>query len=404
VPNFISSGYFTEQVIPRELGLAGPVTRLGDQEIVLCDPVGLHPSMTEALLQRAREVVAASPEKIAEPARSACLFICGHGTSFNDNSTKIIHEQAAAIRALGLFADCQAVLMEQSPFVADWRTLTACPDVIVVPFFIADGLHSFEDIPVLLGLTPNIREKSFTNPHREERRRLWYATAIGTEKFIADVILAQVAQAACALPAAGAKNKTASLEIELVQLLKQRSAPWRFGQVLIQPGFELRHIEDAAFDASALRLLESPDDLRELARLDDAGNFRPLRAAPNLRRGWLYRAPECAALRLALDYLYPADLANAVLAAEKRLPVTTWRETAERQTGRFRMVRELDDEALASLIADNCASHCLKRRLWSAGKPAEPATLDDLPLLCPEACNFLVGKAREKLKGVSGEE
>ncbi len=158
VPNFISSGYFTEQVIPRELGLAGPVTRLGDQEIVLCDPVGLHPSMTEALLQRAREVVAASPEKIAEPARSAFLFICGHGTSFNDNSTKIIHEQAAAIRALGLFADCQAVLMEQSPFVADWRTLTACPDVIVVPFFIADGLHSFEDIPVLLGLTPNIRE------------------------------------------------------------------------------------------------------------------------------------------------------------------------------------------------------------------------------------------------------
>src|ERR1700683_767193 len=62
VPNFISSGYFTEEIIPRELGLDGSVTRRGDREIYYCEPVGLHPSMTEALLRRAREVVAASTE------------------------------------------------------------------------------------------------------------------------------------------------------------------------------------------------------------------------------------------------------------------------------------------------------------------------------------------------------
>src|SRR5471032_2393407 len=193
-PNFISSGYFTEQIIPRELGLTGPVTCLGKQDIFYCQPVGLHPSMTEALLRRAGEVVAASGEKIPDPAKTACLFICGHGTSLNDNSTKIIHGQAEAIRARGLYADCQPVLMEQRPFVKDWRALTDCPDVVVVPFFISDGLHSFEDIPVLLGLTHNMREKGFTNPHHEKERRLWYATAIGTETFIADVIVAQVRQ------------------------------------------------------------------------------------------------------------------------------------------------------------------------------------------------------------------
>jgi sirohydrochlorin cobaltochelatase len=194
VPNFISSGYFTEQIIPRELGLTGPVTRLGSQDIFYCRPVGLNPEMTEALLRRAGEVVAASHEKIPDPAKTACLFICGHGTSLNDNSTKIIHEQAEVIRAQGLYADCQPVLMEQRPFVKDWRTLTDCADVIVVPFFISDGLHSFEDIPVLLGLTHNIKEQGFTNPHREKERRLWYASAIGTEAFLADVILAQVRQ------------------------------------------------------------------------------------------------------------------------------------------------------------------------------------------------------------------
>src|SRR5271170_4586188 len=83
VPNFVSSGYFTEQVIPRELGLSGPVSRVEGRDVFYCDPVGLHPAMTEALLRRAGEVVVASPETISDPAKTACLFICGHGTSLN---------------------------------------------------------------------------------------------------------------------------------------------------------------------------------------------------------------------------------------------------------------------------------------------------------------------------------
>src|SRR5690606_9146385 len=40
VPNFISEGYFTQRVIPRELELEGPITRSGDRAIYYCDPVG----------------------------------------------------------------------------------------------------------------------------------------------------------------------------------------------------------------------------------------------------------------------------------------------------------------------------------------------------------------------------
>ncbi len=40
--------------------------------------------------------------------------------------------------------------MEEPPLVAEWGDrLTETEHVVVVPFFIADGLHSFEDIPVL---------------------------------------------------------------------------------------------------------------------------------------------------------------------------------------------------------------------------------------------------------------
>ncbi len=407
VPNFISSGYFTEQVIPRELGLSGPVTRLGHQDIFYCAPVGLDPSMTEALLRRAEQVVIASNEKIADPSKSACLFICGHGTSFNDNSTKIIHEQAAIIRARGLYADCQAVLMEQTPFVKDWRTLTDCPDVIVVPFFISDGLHSYEDIPVLLGLTHNIREKGFTNPHVEDHRRLWYATAIGTEAFIADVILAQVRQ----FQANHAGEVTRQNELgervspleALSRFLAEKCGPWKIGEVFIRPGFDLCHLADAKADPVSLTRLETFEDLRKWILLDSAGGFRPLRAAPNLRPGWLYHASSAEDILLALDYLYPAAVANWSLTLQQELPVTAWKETAERQTGRFRIVREIDDSLIQELVSAHCQSGCLKRRLWVPAHQTLETRENEILLLCPEACNFLVGKAREKIKGSSEE-
>lgn len=194
VPNFISTGYFTEQVIPRELGLEGPVTERDGRTLCYTEPVGAHPAMRDALLARARQVVADSGETIDRPAETACLFIVGHGTSLNDNSTKIIHQRADEIRAMGLYADCQGTLMEQKPFIADWRTHTDKPDVVVVPFFISDGLHSFEDIPVLLGISEDPKRDGYPVPFREDGRRLWYATAIGTEPHIADVILAQIEQ------------------------------------------------------------------------------------------------------------------------------------------------------------------------------------------------------------------
>lgn len=56
VPNFISEGYFCQQVLPRELRLDGAVTKRGGKTICYCDPVGIHPNMTRLLLQRADEV------------------------------------------------------------------------------------------------------------------------------------------------------------------------------------------------------------------------------------------------------------------------------------------------------------------------------------------------------------
>src|SRR4029077_4959280 len=62
----------------------------------------------------------------------------------------------------------------------------------------------------------------------------------------------------------------------------------RIGQVLItardEGSFELRHRHDA--DRADLERVDRADDARGLATSDDAGNFRPLKSAPTLRRGW----------------------------------------------------------------------------------------------------------------------
>jgi sirohydrochlorin cobaltochelatase len=66
--------------------------------------------------------------------------------------------------------------------------------VIAVPFFIADGLHSDEDIPGLLGIAGggDAVERERKNPHLLDGRRLFYSRAVGTDPGMAEVMLDQV--------------------------------------------------------------------------------------------------------------------------------------------------------------------------------------------------------------------
>src|SRR5882724_6064958 len=57
VPNFISEGYFTQTVVPRELELDGRITKRSNEKIGrYCEPLENHPLRRELLLKRARDV------------------------------------------------------------------------------------------------------------------------------------------------------------------------------------------------------------------------------------------------------------------------------------------------------------------------------------------------------------
>src|SRR5436190_176805 len=211
VPNFISEGYFTQTVVPRELELNGRMTKRSDgQAWKYCEPVGNHPLMTELLLKRASEVA-----HDANPAQTT-LLIVAHGTDLNENSAVAAKREAENIRALGKYGDVLNVYMEEAPLVSDWQKLTTTQNVVVVPFFISDGLHSYEDIPRLLGIASKrstrlrspepptapqatasrvARGEVFRrNPYKIDGRSLFYAPSIGTDAGFADIIIEQAAK------------------------------------------------------------------------------------------------------------------------------------------------------------------------------------------------------------------
>lgn len=189
------------------------------------------------------------------------------------------------------------------------------------------------------------------------------------------------------------------------------------GQIAIEcrddGSFTLTHRDDSARDDLAHH--NHAEDSAELARFDDAGNYRPLKTAPNLRHGWRLTLRNLAELRTALDLFYPGRLAAFFAFEKHELVATPLRETLGRQSGMYRIAAQIDDRAADELVGNFCRSDggCLRTILWSRNAEGTVAStrlpgekfdpIHDqtsggrpvIPLLCQEACNLLVAEARK---------
>jgi sirohydrochlorin cobaltochelatase len=173
VPVFISQGYFTEQVIPRELRLTGPRSLVDGHVVWYTPPVGRDPRLAAVAAERAAE---------AGATRSSSVVILGHGTARNPNSERNVYAQAARVRALNRFHEVATVFLDQEPRLGHvWTTVTG-NHIVVVPLFMADGWHVGQTIPEDLILS--------AGEHHRGDRRLVFGSAVGTHPLVADVISA----------------------------------------------------------------------------------------------------------------------------------------------------------------------------------------------------------------------
>jgi sirohydrochlorin cobaltochelatase len=153
-----------------------------------------------------------------------------------------------------------------------------------------------------------------------------------------------------------------------------RQGPCLIGQVRVSPDYSMLHNEDA--ETSRLEAFKDPHDAIEIARYDDAGKYRPLKTAPNLRHGWRLQLDGAKEAVLALDFLYPAALGTALLQVQARLAPVDLRRTLARQTGLYAVVRKITDEQAESVIVKTCnhENGCLRHILWSIA-PTRPSSL-----------------------------
>ncbi len=171
-----------------------------------------------------------------------------------------------------------------------------------------------------------------------------------------------------------------------------------FGQVSVRQtpagGYVLRHIDDA--QTGGLEGSEDPRAAREIARLTENGEYRPLKSSPNLRRGWELRVADERGLATAMDYLYPAGVVHWYLHREGRLSFTSFRQNAARQSGIYKRTQRLSDRGVLDAARACCEDAvCLKKTLWDVDEEM-PLGIDrgQGKIPCPEPCSIFVSFVR----------
>jgi len=179
----------------------------------------------------------------------------------------------------------------------------------------------------------------------------------------------------------------------------QLATEFVFAEVLVRrtgDSFRLTHLSDR--DAGPLCSV-TVEELREVTQFTAAKQFRPLKSAPNLQRGWEFVADSEAELELALECLYPGAVADWFAARQPHPPVTHYRDFTARQTGMYRITTMLDDEQVAQVARAGChARSCLKQRLWTVPGLETDRLEQKSAIPCLEPCAVLLEFARTAMR------
>ncbi len=199
VPWFLTRGYFVEKVLSEQFSATPIPTRI-------VEPIGARPEVLQLMKKRAerlaersfaitfrftkalRNLLGASKRGGNEfKTDQISLLLASHGTPLHKGS-RVAADTLAEELAKDGYKVSRAMFLEEEPKIADWRQVAA-PEgpVMVLPHFLAGGLHGSEDVPGLLGI-PHGRE----GWHRVDGRWIGYGAPIGTPDEMTELILKMV--------------------------------------------------------------------------------------------------------------------------------------------------------------------------------------------------------------------
>lgn len=350
VPLFSSEGYFSQSVLPAELQ-----PRVG-QAIRITSVVGSSAFFTAVVADRIQKALV----KANFPPAETAVALVGHGTVRHLDSRQTTESQAGLLR--GKFAEVHTAYLDDEPYVADLVQTVTCPNLVVVPFFVAEGLHTQDDIPDALGLSDPLYESQVIQNHR-----VLYTPPVGLEDNLYTVVLALANEYSDSEAAADP-----GLSSELYWTSHQLA---QFGQVSLHAD-ALCHVDDDV-NAPDLEILDTPEAIRAKLRFTDSGEFRPLPTRRDLPHGWKIPAPGDASRWAALQMIYPG-----VWKVER---TCSPHEVGARQQGKYRPVRDISRKKVDSLVQSVCL-HCVRHPSW------HDQNLESVPG-CIEPCSVWLEEA-----------
>ena len=164
-----------------------------------------------------------------------------------------------------------------------------------------------------------------------------------------------------------------------------------FGELTIYLGLDEIVVAGPGRNPGAMQL--EPANLREWARTDALGRYRPLSGAGSLRADWHVRLETLTGLSEALDAIYPLAEAHAAAWETGTLAISDLDSVLRRQTGRYAIAANLG-ERNRRIAAQVLCGRCVRVPVWDDG-PVPPASPEETMIPCPEPCSVLVSLCRE---------
>ncbi len=369
IPLFTAQGYFTQTVIPIEMGLTGPLTVQNGRTIRYARTLSEHPYLSRVVRQRVENALRLSGARPDE----AAIAIIGHSTKRNPESRKATEAQAAMIRAVYPAAQVVDIYLDDDPGIETIYDLTSAPVLIAVPYFLALGSHTTIDVPERLLLEPGQTAGQIRG------RAVYYTHPVGVGDSLREVLIELAREAGAPLraprsgsawdcfPAAGCDS--------LIKAVNETGV-MQFGQLLLTPRSAQR-----TNDSETVEILIDPASLRKKVREKP---FRPLATSTDLPGGWHVLIDKPEMLPAVVETVYPGAVADWAAARRGVFAAENLPAVVARQTGMYRDLAAMRDARCAELVAQVCGG-CVRRPTWFNG------SVRDIP--CGEPCNMWMSKA-----------
>lgn len=373
VPLFTAHGYFTQTVIPTEMGLTGQIIHRDGQIIRYAQPPVYHPKIQQIVQSRIDDVITQyklTPLEVG-------IAIIGHSTRKNPSSRKSTEYQADILRQKGIYGSVITAFLDDDPEIITIYDRIDQPTIITIPLFLAMGSHTTIDVPEAM-LLPSDSNYGFVND-----KRVIYTPAIGDNNDLTDLILDLARDVGAPLydphpqKSAWGYFPRGGWDRLQARLLDEKMVT--IGDLHIT-NEGVRVVDDD----QPIAIVTSPTQLRNLVRENP---FRPLMTATGLPKGWFAPAASLDEVCAIIETVYPALLPH--LFVDEHYQTTPIAETIDRQTGIYRELVNLDTALIQPITDDICAG-CIRQPTWHNGISS--------PIACDEACNWWLSNALEKVE------